>query len=58
MLALLISLHRGRHARLVITLSLLPGLLLEAQSLVEGVVQLGVCVRNLLFADECPIENR
>ncbi len=45
------------NIRLVITLVLLAGLLLEPQSLVEGVVQLGVRVRNLLLADECPIKQ-
>ena len=45
------------HVRLVVTLVLLAGLLLEPQSLVEGVVQLGVRVRNLLLADECPIKQ-
>lgn len=37
---------------LVVTLVLLAGLLLESQTLVEGVVQLGVGVDNLLLADE------
>ena len=37
---------------LVVTLCLLCGLLLEAETLVEGIVQLGVCVDNLLLADE------
>ena len=45
------------NIRLVVTLVLLAGLLLEPQSLVEGVVQLGVRVRNLLLADECPIKQ-
>lgn len=37
---------------LVITLVLLASLLLEAQTLVKGIVQLGVGVGNLLLADE------
>jgi hypothetical protein len=37
---------------LVVTLCLLCGLLLEAETLVEGIVQLGVRVDNLLLADE------
>lgn len=37
---------------LVVTLVLLTGLLLKAQTLVEGVVQLSVGVDNLLLADE------
>jgi len=37
---------------LVVTLCLLCGLLLEAETLVEGIVQLGVGVDNLLLADE------
>lgn len=38
---------------LVITLRLLVRLLLESQTLVKGVVQLCVCVADLLLADEC-----
>lgn len=37
---------------LVVTLVLLPSLLLETHTLVEGIVQLGVGVANLLLADE------
>jgi hypothetical protein len=37
---------------LVVTLCLLCGLLLEAETLVEGIVQLGVGVDNLLLADK------
>jgi hypothetical protein len=43
-----------QNLRLVITLILLAGLLLEPQSLVEGVVQLGVRVGNFLLANERP----
>lgn len=42
----------GFHIRLIVTLGLLASLLLEAQALVEGVVQLGVGIGNLLLADE------
>jgi hypothetical protein len=38
---------------LVVTLGLLVRLLLKSQALVEGVVQLCVCVADLLLADEC-----
>jgi hypothetical protein len=38
--------------RLVVTLCLLVRLLLESHTLVEGVVQLCVCVADLLLADE------
>lgn len=37
---------------LLVTLVLLAGLLFEAQTLVEGVIQLGIGVDNLLLADE------
>lgn len=42
----------AENLRLVITLVLLASLLLEAKSLVEGIVQLGVGVGNLLLAHE------
>jgi hypothetical protein len=43
------------NIRLIITLSLLAGLFLEPQPLVERVVQLGVGIGNFLLADERPI---
>lgn len=54
-MAVYVRVHKGLvdTLGLVITLSLLPALLLKSLSLIEGIVQLGVGVANLLSSNEC-----